>query len=153
MVKFPVIPRATGGFSEMWGQLPGPGAKIKTEQGCYTLESLNLGQCSVNIRFPSGRLVAVKIDEFPDFKDTVLRGEEWGISRETAEKKKAALERMKLLSQRRQLSKSRNAPKSERLPPVKKDNAVNPKPNIQQTPKAKAKSAHRRRKKPNTVKE
>lgn len=77
-------------YSEMWSKLPGPGAKIKTEQGIYTLESLDLGNERVNIRFPTGRLVPVAISEFPDFQETVLKGEEWGVDKELAEKKKAA---------------------------------------------------------------
>ena len=48
-------------YSELWSKLPGPGAKIKTEKGYYVLESLDLGKEHVNIRFPNGRLVPVKI--------------------------------------------------------------------------------------------
>ena len=66
-------------YSELWDKLPGPGAKIKTEQGVYILESLDVGREIVNIRFPTGRLIPVKIDEFPNFKDTVLNGEEWEV--------------------------------------------------------------------------
>ena len=64
-------------YSELWEKLPGPGSRIKTEQGIYTLESLDIGRELVNIRFPSNRLVPVKISEFESFRDTVLKGEEW----------------------------------------------------------------------------
>ena len=64
-------------YSELWEKLPGPGAKIKTENGVYILESLDIGREIVNIRFPTGRLVPVKIDEFSNFQETVLKGEEW----------------------------------------------------------------------------
>ena len=89
-------------YSEMWSKLPGPGTKIKTEQGSYTLESLDVGREHVNIRFPSGRLVPVSISEFPDFKETVLRGEEWGEDKELAAKKKAAQERIERLERAKQ---------------------------------------------------
>lgn len=81
-------------YSEMWSKLPAPGSKIKTEKGSYVLESLDVGREHVNIRFPSGRLIPVLISEFPDFKETVLKGEEWGEDKELAAKKKAAQERI-----------------------------------------------------------
>ncbi len=93
-------------YSELWAKLPGPGAKIRTEKGAYILESLDLGKEQVNIRFPNGRLVAVKISEFPDFRDTVLKGEEWGEDKELAEKKKKAAERIAAIKERAERMKS-----------------------------------------------
>ncbi len=86
-------------YNELWSKLPGPGAKIKTEQGVYILESLDLGREQVNVRFPTGRLVPVLISEFPDFKEAVLKGEEWGEDKEFLEKKKAAQERIARIEQ------------------------------------------------------
>ena len=102
-------------YSELWAKLPGPGAKIKTEQGAYILESLDIGRESVNIRFPSGRLVPVLISDFPDFRDTVLRGEEWGEDKELAAKKKAMQERAAMLEKRRERQKLRATAKVARL--------------------------------------
>lgn len=65
-------------YSELWSRLPGPGTKIKTEQGVYTLDSVDLATEHAIIRFPSGRLVPVSINEFEDFRDVVLSGAEWG---------------------------------------------------------------------------
>lgn len=96
-------------YSELWEKLPGPGAKIKTEQGYYTLESLNIGSEHVNIRFPSGRLVPVSISEFPDFQETVMKGEEWGEDKELAAKKKAAQERMAMLEKAKRARQSMKA--------------------------------------------
>ncbi len=99
-------------YSEVWSKLPGPGAKIKTPQGVYTLETIELGNESVNIRFPNGRLVQVSIKDFPTFQETVLNGEEWGEDKELAEKKKAAAERMAMLkakAERRKLNVKVNA--------------------------------------------
>ena len=102
-------------YTELWSKLPGPGAKIKTEQGFYTLESLNLGREYVNIRFPSGRLVPVSINDFPDFKETVLRGEEWGEDKELAAKKKAMQERAALIEKRREHQKMMMTAKAAKL--------------------------------------
>jgi len=93
-------------YSEIWAKLPGPGAKIKTDQGLYVLESLDLGREYVNVRFPNGRLVSVSIAEFPDFKETILKGEEWGEDKETAEKKKAAAARVAAIKERYLLRKA-----------------------------------------------
>ncbi|MBR1672372.1 MAG: hypothetical protein IJ702_05550, partial [Fretibacterium sp.] len=65
-------------YGELWKTLPGPGAKIRTEQGTYVLEGVDLATEHVQVRFPSGRVVPVSIAEFPDFRDAVLRGEDWG---------------------------------------------------------------------------
>lgn len=65
-------------YSELWKDLPGPGTKIRTEQGIYVLEGVDLATQQAQVRFPSGRVVPVSIREFPDFRDAVLRGEEWG---------------------------------------------------------------------------
>lgn len=94
-------------YSELWEKLPGPGARIKTEQGIYTLESLDVGAEQVNIRFPAGRLVPVAISEYPDFREAVMRGEEWGEDKELAAKKKAAQERIAAIKARAERLKSR----------------------------------------------
>jgi cell fate regulator YaaT (PSP1 superfamily) len=64
-------------YSELWRSLPNPGSKIKTPQGNYILEGVDLQRESVKVRFPEGREVPIPIAEFADFKDTVLRGETW----------------------------------------------------------------------------
>ena len=102
-------------YTELWAKLPGPGAKIRTEQGAYVLESLDVGREIVNIRFPSGRLVPVLISEFPDFQDTVLKGEEWGEDKELAAKKKAMQERVALLEKRRERQRLRATAKAARM--------------------------------------
>lgn len=125
-------------YSELWAKLPGPGTKIKTEQGTYTLESLDVGHEHVNVRCPTGRLVPVAIAEFQDFKDSVMRGEEWGEDKELAEKKRKAAERMAAIKARAERLKSRanvkaNArtlrPKPESpVKPPKKQETSRPKP-------------------------
>lgn len=120
-------------YSEMWSKLPGPGSKIKTEQGTYTLESLDIGNERVNIRFPSGRLVPVLVSEFPDFREAVLNGDEWGIDKEMAAKKKAAQERIE------RLEKAKQARRKVKVNAKSLRASSMPSP-VQSKPKAKAKS-------------
>ena len=132
-------------YTELWAKLPGPGAKIRTEQGVYVLESLDIGREIVNIRFPSGRLVPVMISEFPDFQTTVLKGEEWGEDKELAAKKKAMQERVALLEKRRERQRLRATAKAarmrrERIAKSAERKADSPKPKpkpAKQTPPAK----------------
>ena len=134
-------------YSELWSSLPGPGAKIRTEQGIYTLESIDVGNEQVNIRFPSGRLIPVAISEFETFKETVLKGEEWGEDKELAEKKRKAAERIAMIKARAERLKTRRMLKPKASMPPKKPEARNttkpkPKPaNIEQ-------SAPQKRRKP-----
>ena len=126
-------------YSEMWSKLPGPGTKIKTEQGTYTLESLDVGHERVNIRFPSGRLVPVSIAEFPDFKETVLKGEEWGEDKELAAKKKAAQERIERLEKAKQARRNMRVNAKPLRPSAAKPEASSLKPKPKPKPKPKAK--------------
>ena len=126
-------------YSEMWSKLPGPGTKIKTEQGTYTLESLDVGHERVNIRFPSGRLVPVSIAEFPDFKETVLKGEEWGEDKELAAKKKAAQERIERLEKAKQARRNMRVNAKSLRPSAAKPEASSLKPKHKPKPKPKAK--------------
>jgi cell fate regulator YaaT (PSP1 superfamily) len=64
-------------YDELWRRLPSPGSKIRTEQGNYVLEGVDLRTESVKIRFPEGQEVAVPITDFALFKETVQRGGTW----------------------------------------------------------------------------
>ena len=64
-------------YSALWKSLPSPGAKIRTENGTYVLDSVDLASESVRVRFPNGHLVPVSIAEFPDFREAVLQGQDW----------------------------------------------------------------------------
>ena len=67
-------------YEALWDKLPPPMTKIKAlnSEECYIVESINLGDETVNVRFPSGRLVAVAISEFENFNAVITSGEEWG---------------------------------------------------------------------------
>ena len=65
-------------YADLWKDLPAPGTKIRTEQGLYVLDGVDLATGRAKVRFPSGRIVSIAIPEFPDFREAVLRGEDWG---------------------------------------------------------------------------
>lgn len=65
-------------YGALWKGLPGPGSKIRTENGTYVLESVDLATERVQVRTPFGRVAAVPVADFQDFRAAVLRGEEWG---------------------------------------------------------------------------
>ena len=131
-------------YSELWSKLPGPGAKIKTEKGSYLLESLDIGSEQVNIRFPGGRLIPVAISDFADFKETVMKGEEWGEDKELAEKKRKAAERIAAIKARAERLKNRGVRSRTTKPkasmPAKTPEARAPAP--KQKPKAKPNPAN-----------
>jgi hypothetical protein len=64
-------------YSELWKGLPNPGSKIKTPQGNYVLEGVDLHKEMVKISFPEGGEAAIPVTDFERFKETVLRGEAW----------------------------------------------------------------------------
>ena len=78
-------------YEALWDKLPPPMTKIKAlnSEDCYIVESINLGDETVNVRFPSGRLVAIAISEFENFNAVITSGEEWG-EEEQVKKVKAA---------------------------------------------------------------
>jgi cell fate regulator YaaT (PSP1 superfamily) len=64
-------------YSALWRSLPAPGSKVRTPQGNYVLEGIDLRTETVRVRFPEGREVGVSIAEFADFKEAVLAGNAW----------------------------------------------------------------------------
>ena len=64
-------------YSELWKTLPTPGAKIKTPQGNYVLEGVDLRTETVKVSFPEGGDATIPVAEFPRFKETIMRGETW----------------------------------------------------------------------------
>ena len=154
-------------YSELWSSLPGPGSKIKTDKGVYMLESLDVGHEQVNVRFPGGRLIPIAISEFPDFKEAVLRGEEWGEDKELAEKKRKSAERIAAIKARaerlrsRRLKRGGNSERPKASAPAGRMDGSNPKPRPKPRNKpsapanleAASKPKRRKPKKPNTPQE
>jgi cell fate regulator YaaT (PSP1 superfamily) len=64
-------------YNALWKSLPSPGSKLKTPQGNYALEGVNLKNESVRVKPPEGPEIDVSISEFADFKDAITRGEQW----------------------------------------------------------------------------
>ncbi|GHS97828.1 hypothetical protein AGMMS50276_18540 [Synergistales bacterium] len=64
-------------YNTLWKSLPSPGSKLKTPQGNYVLEGVNLKNESVRVRPPEGPEIDVRVSEFADFKDAVTNGEHW----------------------------------------------------------------------------
>jgi cell fate regulator YaaT (PSP1 superfamily) len=64
-------------YREMWTGLPGPGSKIKTPNGNYIVQSLDIARNAVRCHKPSGGDIAVPKDLFADFKQAVTNGEDW----------------------------------------------------------------------------
>ena len=49
-------------YGALWKGLPGPGSKIRTENGTYVLESVDLASERVQVRTPSGRCLLYTSD-------------------------------------------------------------------------------------------
>jgi cell fate regulator YaaT (PSP1 superfamily) len=64
-------------YNNLWKSLPSPGSKIRTAQGNFVLEGVDLQSETVLIRFPEGKEVSVAIAEFPNFRDVVMNGGTW----------------------------------------------------------------------------
>jgi cell fate regulator YaaT (PSP1 superfamily) len=64
-------------YNNLWKSLPSPGSKIKTTQGNFVLEGVDLQSETVLVRFPEGREVPIAIVEFSNFRDIVLSGGTW----------------------------------------------------------------------------
>ena len=64
-------------YSELWKTLPSPGSKIKTPQGNYVLDGVDLHKEVVRVRFPEGGEVPIPAADFARFKEAILNGETW----------------------------------------------------------------------------
>jgi cell fate regulator YaaT (PSP1 superfamily) len=73
-------------YKEMWNGLPAPGSKIKTPNGNYVVQSLDIANNAVRCHKPSGGDIAVPKDLFPNFRQTVMSGEEWEVQAEVPAK-------------------------------------------------------------------
>ena len=64
-------------YGEIWKKLPNPGSKLKTPNGNYIVDGVDLNRNAVLIRFPEGKDVSIPVDDFEKFKQTVSSGETW----------------------------------------------------------------------------
>jgi hypothetical protein len=73
-------------YNELWRSLPSPGSKIRTTQGNFILEGVDLRSKTVRVHFTDGKEIPIAIAEFANFKETVLNGDSWdrGVPEEPA---------------------------------------------------------------------
>jgi cell fate regulator YaaT (PSP1 superfamily) len=67
-------------YEEIWKKLPNPGSKLKTPNGNYIVDGVDLKSKSVLVRFPEGKDISIPVADFDRFKQTVLSGEPWDQS-------------------------------------------------------------------------
>ena len=72
-------------YRELWTGMPGPGNKIKTPNGNYVVLSMDIARKAVRCHKPRGGDILVPLGLFPEFKETVMRGEEWELPEEARE--------------------------------------------------------------------
>lgn len=66
-------------YRELWSGLPGPGSKIKTPTGNFIVTAMDVAREAVRCHRPTGGDIVVPIGLFAEFKDAVMRGEDWEV--------------------------------------------------------------------------
>ena len=64
-------------YEEIWKRLPNPGSKIKTPNGNYIVDGIDLKNKSVLVRYPEGKEVPIPVSDFDKFRNTIISGEDW----------------------------------------------------------------------------
>jgi cell fate regulator YaaT (PSP1 superfamily) len=64
-------------YRELWEHLPNPGSKIRAPQTTYIVTGVDIKARAVRIYGQGIREFEVPVDDFPAFKECVLRGDEW----------------------------------------------------------------------------
>lgn len=67
-------------YRGLWKNLPGPGSKIKAPNASFIVSGVDVSKEKVRIYSPGTGEILVDIEEFPSFRETVMRGETWGGS-------------------------------------------------------------------------
>jgi cell fate regulator YaaT (PSP1 superfamily) len=80
-------------YKDLWAGLPGPGNKIKTPNGSYSVVSMDISRESVRCHKPTGGDVSVPVAMFRDFRAAIAGGDEWEPPRDEDEsgRKKSSL--------------------------------------------------------------
>lgn len=66
-------------YRDLWADMPAVGSKIKAPQGNYIVAQMDITREAVRCHKPSGGDIAVPIRLFQEFREAVLRGEEWEV--------------------------------------------------------------------------
>ncbi len=64
-------------YHELWVGMPNPGTKVKTPIGNYQIAGMDVRKKALRCHCPHGRDKLIPIERFQEFKETVMRGEEW----------------------------------------------------------------------------
>jgi cell fate regulator YaaT (PSP1 superfamily) len=64
-------------YAALWKSLPAPGSKLKTAEGNYVFEGVDLPTECALVRGPDGRVIFLPVSRYQEFKDKVSRGEPW----------------------------------------------------------------------------
>jgi len=110
-------------YEEIWKKLPNPGSKLKTANGNYIVDGVDLNSNSVLIRFPEGKDVIIPVDDFEKFKKTVASGETWEVSGDpiisrlqiTRQIKEDEFKESSIINRRRQVQKQEKISLDEHL--------------------------------------
>lgn len=66
-------------YKSLWASLPGPGTKIKTPSGSFMIAAVDVAREAVRIHRPIGGDISVPIKLFEEFREAVMKGEEWEV--------------------------------------------------------------------------
>lgn len=64
-------------YKDLWSGLPGPGSKIKTPNGNYTVISMDITKEAVICHKPTRGDLIVPVGLFAEFREKVMAGQEW----------------------------------------------------------------------------
>ena len=64
-------------YKDLWAGLPGPGSKIKTPNGNFTVISMDIAKEAVVCHKPTRGDILVPVGLFDEFREKVMQGEEW----------------------------------------------------------------------------
>ncbi len=64
-------------YQDLWSSLPNPGTKLKTPKGNYILIGVDLDKSAVRVRCPEGPEVLVAVNDFREFRESIMKGLVW----------------------------------------------------------------------------
>ena len=104
-------------YEQIWSKLPNPGSKLKTPNGNYILDGIDLKNKSVFVRYPEGKEVPIPLEDFDKFKNAVISGETWDTPGEYA------APRLQSVRQKKEEEPNENGG-SRRIRPVQKQGKI-----------------------------
>ena len=68
-------------YADLWKDLPSPGSKIKTDSGAFIVVGVDINQGAARVLTPDFVELRVPVGEFEEFKERVMRGEQWDVAK------------------------------------------------------------------------